>query len=399
MNVVPVSAGAIQVPAPNNGTTAEALPPVFDNRENILPNQTLITADAPVAAGNGGEIIVIEKSGKPDYIKMLRVFWLCGTAVFSVWFIFTNLSFYRRIKRTRKPLDIRHPLPGYSTEALRSPCVFGFIRPAIYVTPPVAEDETTLKHVLAHETAHVKHGDNWWPLLWNLALALHWYNPLVWIASALRRLDSEIFADAGAVSAIGETGRLDYGETLIRLIISKTRPGDLISAATTMTGGKRGIAERIKMIVNKPRMAFCSLIAFLLIAAFSVSCTFTGAGANGAKKEEPPSTMPDYIQEFSEISEAFQKAEEAYAWFTGYGAIELDMSEKHFDNGIVWYGIVTREGISTISELKAYLSSQFDEATCEKLLSSSIGEQGDIPLFMERDGTLYCAAGVVGLLS
>jgi hypothetical protein len=31
------------------------------------------------------------------------------------------------------------------------------------------------------------------------------------------------------------------------------------------------------------------------------------------------------------------------------------MSEKHFDNGIVWYGIVTREGISTISELKAYL--------------------------------------------
>jgi hypothetical protein len=134
MNVVPVSAGATGS-APNNGTTAEALPPVFDNRENIFPNQTLITADAPVAAGNGGEIIVIEKSGKPDYIKMLRVFWLCGTAVFSVWFIFTNLSFYRRIKRTRKPLDIRHPLPGYSTEALRSPCVFGFIRPAIYVTP------------------------------------------------------------------------------------------------------------------------------------------------------------------------------------------------------------------------------------------------------------------------
>jgi beta-lactamase regulating signal transducer with metallopeptidase domain len=171
---------------------------------------------------------------------------------------------------------------------------------------PVAEDETTLKHVLAHETAHVKHGDNWWPLLWNLALALHWYNPLVWIASALRRLDSEIFADAGAVSAIGETGRLDYGETLIRLIISKTRPGDLISAATTMTGGKRGIAERIKMIVNKPRMAFCSLIAFLLIAAFSVSCTFTGAGANGAKKEEPRQPCRTIFRSFRKYRKLFK---------------------------------------------------------------------------------------------
>ena len=46
-----------------------------------------------------------------------------------------------------------------------------------------------LRHVLAHELTHYAHKDHIWSLLRCLALALHWYNPLVWLAAALSKRD------------------------------------------------------------------------------------------------------------------------------------------------------------------------------------------------------------------
>ena len=129
-----------------------------------------------------------------------------------------------------------------------------------------------------------------------------------------------------------------------------------------------------------------------------VGCTFTGSKAEESEKPEKFSTSPEYVQEYQEIYPVMIKAEEAYAWFSGYGEIQLDMSEKYFDNGIVWYGVVAHKDISTMEELEMYLLELFDTATCKKLLSSCVGGNADIPLFMERDGVLYCAAGVVGLI-
>jgi hypothetical protein len=44
-----------------------------------------------------------------------------------------------------------------------------------------------------------------------------------------------------------------------------------------MTGGKKSIMERIKLIANKPKTAAYTLVAVMLIAALAASCTFTGA--------------------------------------------------------------------------------------------------------------------------
>ncbi len=162
-------------------------------------------------------------------------------------------------------------------EALPSPCLFGVFRPAIYITPDVSGDKTRLCHVLAHELTHSRHGDHIWSALRGLCLAIHWYNPLVWLAGTLSRRDAELACDESAIKSIGEANRMEYGRTLIGLTCEKRKVMDLLSMATTMTDGKNGIKERIILIAKKPKMLLPALIAVLLVMAVAVGCTFTGA--------------------------------------------------------------------------------------------------------------------------
>lgn len=65
-----------------------------------------------------------------------------------------------RLFRTRERVEGSGTfLPVYVTNAIPSPCLFGLIRPAIYLTPDVVDDEEKLRHVLAHEETHFRHGD------------------------------------------------------------------------------------------------------------------------------------------------------------------------------------------------------------------------------------------------
>ena len=67
---------------------------------------------------------------------------------------------------------------------LPSPCLFGLLRPAIYVTPAAAASPENLRYVLAHEETHARHFDPLWSLLRVVCLAVYWFHPLVWAAAA-----------------------------------------------------------------------------------------------------------------------------------------------------------------------------------------------------------------------
>ncbi len=210
--------------------------------------------------------------------RVLNTIWFIGTGTVGAILLLSNLSFGRKLKKTRKrfPADVCK-LPVYEVEALPSPCLFGFFRPAIYITPDVAADEAMLRHVLVHELTHYRHRDHIWAVLRSLCLAVHWYNPLVWLAAALSRRDSELACDEGTIKQIGEASRMEYGRTLIGLTCERRGALDLLCCATTMTDGKKGIRERIALIAKKPKMLITTLIAVLLIASVAVGCTFTGA--------------------------------------------------------------------------------------------------------------------------
>ena len=213
--------------------------------------------------------------------KVAFIIWFIGIVIVGVTFFVSNIIFARRLKNTRKRLQVPDvKLPVYVSDLVESPCLFGVFKPAIYVTEAVAKNDTLLRHSLFHERTHYTHGDLYWSLIRCICLSLHWYNPLVWKAAILSKQDAELACDEGTIRKLGEDERIDYGKTLIQLTCERKQ--ELFVVATTMTSEKKSIKERIILIARKPKLKVYALILVVAVILTSIGCTFT----NGKAEEE-----------------------------------------------------------------------------------------------------------------
>ena len=214
--------------------------------------------------------------------------WLAGSVAVVFVLLGSNLLFFWKLRRERIPLDgADQPLRVYVAAGLPSPCLFGVIRPAVYVTPEAAASPDMLRHVLAHEYTHYRHGDHIWSLLRCAALAAHWWNPLVWVAARLSRRDGELACDEGALKRLGDSERAGYGNTLLALVTAKPGPVDLFRCATTMAGDKKSLKERITRIAAAPRRVAWAVAVAVLVTAMACLCAFGQAAEPEAEADDP----------------------------------------------------------------------------------------------------------------
>lgn len=238
--------------------------------------------------------------------EVLSLVWLAGTAAMTVWLLITNLCFAAKLRRSRTGVGT---LPGcgrkvYMVESgLASPCLFGVLRPAIYLTPSAAQSEASLRHVLAHEETHARHLDPLWSLLRGVCLAIYWFDPLVWIAASASKTDCELACDEGAIRRLGEEERLAYGKTLLSLIPIRRLPGNPLLSATTMSSDKKRLRDRITRIAENHKTRKLALCAMALLTVGACLITFAGCaeGAAGvAEKQDGPITAAE-LRYFNEL--------------------------------------------------------------------------------------------------
>lgn len=210
--------------------------------------------------------------------EALTYVWSAGMAGVGAWFLFTNLRFARALRKARTPYSVegcRYPV--YLVSALPSPCLFGVLRPAVYLNEKALQSPDTLRFVLAHEQTHARHLDPLWSLLRGVCLTVYWFDPLVWLAAVLSREDCELACDEGTLRALGADERAAYGKTLLTLVPVCDKPQNPLLGATTMTSGKRSLKERITRIAEDRQAKAAAVFAAVALAALVCAVSFTGS--------------------------------------------------------------------------------------------------------------------------
>ena len=244
--------------------------------------------------------------------EALTYVWYAGMLIVGAWFLFTNLRFARALRKARTPYSVegcRYPV--YLVSALPSPCLFGVLRPAIYLNNAAAASPELLRFVLAHEQTHARHLDPLWSLLRGLCLTVYWFDPLVWLAAVLSREDGELACDEGTLRALGADERTAYGKALLSLVPVCTKPQNPLLGATTMTGGKKSLKERVTRIAENRQAKTAAVFAAVALAALVCAVSFTGA----------PDTPPEVTQEWYDAGFSTEDAQaclEFLDWATGF---------------------------------------------------------------------------------
>lgn len=156
----------------------------------------------------------------------------------------------------------------YESEFVDSPFVFGVVKPNIYL--PMHMDEGTAAYVIAHEHAHLARRDHWWKVLGYLVLALHWFNPLVWVAYILFCRDIELACDEKVVKGLDGAARADYSQALL----SCAAPGRAV-AACPLAFGEGNIKMRVKSALHYKKPAFWVAAAAVLAVVIVAVCFLT----------------------------------------------------------------------------------------------------------------------------
>ena len=244
--------------------------------------------------------------------EALTYVWYAGMAGVGAWFLFTNLRFARALRKARTPYRVegcRYPV--YLVSALPSPCLFGVLRPAVYLNEKALQSPDALRFVLAHEQTHARHLDPLWSLLRGVCLTVYWFDPLVWLAAVLSREDCELACDEGTLRALGADERAAYGKALLALVPVCDKPQNPLLGATTMTSGKRSLKERITRIAENRQAKAAAVFAVVALAALVCAVSFTGA----------PDTPPEVTQEWYDAGFSTEDAQaclEFLDWATGF---------------------------------------------------------------------------------
>ncbi len=138
-------------------------------------------------------------------------------------------------------------------DGLTVPAVFGIWRPTICLpTGSVADlSSDELRLVLLHEVAHVKRRDG---LVLSLAMcvrAVHWFNPLAWLAVSRIRHYMEQAADDAALRRT--PARTDYCHLLLKFAAQESGRGIPAAIGLLLTSPGRTLKQRIKMLDHNPR--------------------------------------------------------------------------------------------------------------------------------------------------
>jgi len=227
---------------------------------------------------------------------------LLGWAVIAAgtggWLLWRIERFARRVRRNRvaalegEELALYHslckrygvrPIPVYYVDRLPAGCVAGVLHP--FIGLPLHTPKEHLALLLSHQICHRRAQDAVWGVVRCACCAVHWFNPLVWMAAWLSWRDSELACDDRVTAKLPDMDRLAYANAIAS---AGERSGDAMVSADAVGASftDHHIRQRVTSIIRCVRGSRSAIALGSLAAAAVLAFSF----ATG--ESEPLPTIP-----------------------------------------------------------------------------------------------------------
>ena len=143
----------------------------------------------------------------------------------------------------------------FTNDEIASPLVCGLFAPKIYLPTRMDFSNTELlRHILCHETMHIRRKDNWIKAVMLVTLCLHWFNPLVWIMSKYLASDLELACDE---AVLRHYDKEDEIRKIMRLAYLQWPSQETAQLYSTVPFPKRRSKDASKVFCNIARLPPC----------------------------------------------------------------------------------------------------------------------------------------------
>lgn len=225
-------------------------------------------------------------------IWILGVFIMLLYSIYSMQKLRKTVKFATLSKTAYAPANCR----VYESDEIKTAFILGFFHPAIYLPKSLTAHQKRL--ILEHESVHIRRHDHQIKLAAWLILALHWFNPLMWISFQFLNKDMELSCDEQVLIHLGSQVRADYSSLLLDLATPNR-----ISSGIPLAFSEGNTKIRIKNILNYRPVKFGSAAAAILLLFITVY------GCMGNPEKEPDSTSAE-IETETEIAMTPEESEE-----------------------------------------------------------------------------------------
>lgn len=242
-----------------------------------------------------------KSSGNITLLDIVAYVWMSGSLVFLFFHLISYFCYRRQVIHTGTPVknsrilrqmsELKSELHIKSTVRViiypeaSSPMMTGFLSPVLVLPDEQYCSEESF-FILKHELVHLKRGDVYVKLLFVMANAAHWFNPLVWIMQKEAGIDMELSCDERVTQGTDYAMRKAYTETLLSTLHKQCTKRNLLS--TQFYGGKQIMKKRFKNILRKTRKK--NGAAILIIAVVLTASLGTLVGCSVGKENVPEQT-------------------------------------------------------------------------------------------------------------
>jgi beta-lactamase regulating signal transducer with metallopeptidase domain len=195
------------------------------------------------------------------WVAAAGTIWLLGILILLIYSIFTAVKLHNKLKSAKTICgDVSTELVCgnvFEIRGIKTPFVFGFFSPKIYLPAGLSEKERT--YIIKHEQTHIRRFDHIIKPFAFLVLCIHWFNPLAWVAFFLMSEDMELSCDESVIRQLGSEIKKDYSTSLLSL-----STGRRIIGGCPLAFGENNTKGRIMNILNYKKPAFWVVVVAVI---------------------------------------------------------------------------------------------------------------------------------------